>query len=60
MPAALLAVLPSILDYAVQYGLPAARQIIALIHNPAPTLDDWNKSFDVAESNAKTFLDATK
>lgn len=45
-----------ILQFALKYGIPAARSIVELLQKPNPTLDDWNKAFDSAEDNAKKFL----
>ena len=48
-----------VIEFALKYGLPAAREIVALLHNPAPSIADWDKMFDAAETNAKLFLDST-
>lgn len=49
----------SILNYAVTYGIPAARKIVELIRKPDPTLEDWNRAFDAATKNAEIFLRET-
>lgn len=48
-----------IIEYSLKHGIPAAREIVKLIHTPAPTLADWNAAFDAAESDAKKFLAET-
>lgn len=48
-----------VIEFALKYGLPAAREIVALIHNPNPTIADWGKVFDAAEVNARIFLEST-
>ena len=60
MDPATIALATTIVSYAVKYGIPAAREIINVIHKPNPTLDDWNAAFDKATTNAKVFLDETK
>jgi len=48
-----------VIEFAIKYGIPAARDIVALIHKPNPTAEDWSKMFDSVESNAKKFLEQT-
>lgn len=56
MPTSLI---PIILQYALQYGIPAARDVVNLLYKPAPTLQDWNSMFDASEANALKFLAQT-
>lgn len=39
-----------ILQYAVQYGIPAALEIVKLFQKPNPTLADWEAAFAVAQT----------
>lgn len=55
-----IALIPLILEFSLKFGIPAARQIVEMIRKPEPTVDDWDKVFDLAESNAKKFLEETK
>lgn len=42
-----------IANWALQYGIPAARQIAAILYGKEePTLDMWNAVFDAAQSKS--------
>jgi hypothetical protein len=49
-----------LIQFALQYGIPAARDIVALLNKPNPTAEDWNTMFVNAEVNAKKFLEQTE
>jgi hypothetical protein len=52
--------IPLILEFALKYGIPAARQIVELARKPEPTLEDWNLLFDRATEHSSAFLAETK
>ncbi len=50
-----------IVSLILQYGIPAARQIIELARSKAePSLDDWLTTLAAVEVNAQKFLERTK
>jgi hypothetical protein len=48
-----------ILQLAVQYGIPLAREVVALFQKKEVTIDDWNKIFDLAETPYGLTADTT-
>lgn len=54
------ALIPLILQYALQYGIPAARDIITVLNKKDPTPEDWTNAFNNSEKNALAFLKQTE
>lgn len=40
----------------VKYGPGLARELVAIFQNPAPTMDDWNKIFTLAEKPYEDYV----
>lgn len=51
------AMIALIAQYALEYGLPAARKLVELFRTPAPTWDQWDDIFALSE---KPFDDYVK
>lgn len=49
-----------IAQFALQYGIPAARELLALLRTPNPTAEQWQKVWDTAEKGYDTYLDEAR
>jgi len=60
MPTALLALLPSIIDMIVKYGVPAVEQIFKMFNNQTgPTQADWDSLKQLTQTTARQQMLAT-
>lgn len=50
------ALMQLILQVLLKYGPTVAREIILLFQKPAPTMEDWNKVFDLAEKSYDEYV----
>lgn len=45
-----------IIQYAIRYGLPAARALIELFSIAEPTVADWEKLFAISEKSYEDYV----
>jgi hypothetical protein len=48
------------MQFARQFGAPAAQAIIKAVYTPAPTQADWDAAFALATKHTDKFLEDTK
>ena len=50
------ALIVTIAQYAIKYGIPAAQELIKLFKKADPTVEDWEKVFDLSKKSYEDYV----